>query len=293
MQAALWLAMLAPAALGSPLPRAPRWHELTAAFSYDEFVAIFRAHSPPVGRERAEREALFAANLDDILVHNAEDHGWKKGVNQFTDMSEEEFASRLASPAAIRAAAAAAPASAAASSPRPPLSGQALPASVDWRTKGVLTAVKDQGGCGSCWAFASTEMIESYAAMSVTPPSLTDLSPQQLVSCAPNLDECDGVGGCDGSVPELAFDYVKAVGMATEWSIPYTAHDGRSCHGNPGQPGCPCAYNASTSRMLKAVTLEGFVKLPQNDQTAVMSALATVGPLAVNVQANTWSSYVK
>ena len=94
-------------------------------------------------------------------------------------------------------------------------------------------------------------------------------------------------------MPELAFDYVKAVGMATEWSIPYTAHDGRSCHGNPGQPGCPCAYNASTSRMLKAVTLEGFVKLPQNDQTAVMSALATVGPLAVNVQANTWSSYVK
>ena len=104
-------------------------------------------------------------------------------------------------------------------------------------------------------------MIESYAAMSVTPPSLTDLSPQQLVSCAPNLDGCGGVGGCDGSVPELAFDYVKASGMATEWSIPYTAHDGRSCHGNPGQAGCPCAYNVSTSRMLKAVTLEGFVKL--------------------------------
>lgn len=69
-----------------------------------------------------------------------------------------------------------------------------------------------------------------------------------------------------------------------------TAHGG-GCAGNPGtDPSCPCGYNASTPKM-KTVTLEGYVKLPANDQTAVMAALHTIGPLAVNVQANTWSSY--
>eukprot|EP01052_Picozoa_sp_SAG31_P038601 SAG31_NODE_5190_length_2689_cov_4.300772_1_plen_192_part_00 len=78
--------------------------------------------------------------------------------------------------------------------------------------------------------------------------------------------------------------------MLLEWSIPYTAHDGEICHGNPGQPDCPCAYNQTTVSHMKAVTVSGYVKLPANDQTAVMAALVN-GPLAVNVQANTWSSY--
>jgi cathepsin L len=83
-------------------------------------------------------------------------------------------------------------------------------------------------------------MIETYASMSTTPYELTDLSPQQLVACAPNPDDCGGVGGCEGSVPELAFDYVRAHGLTTEWYIPYTAHGGGGCNGQPGQPGCPC-----------------------------------------------------
>ena len=186
---------------------------------------------------------------------------------------------------------------------------------MDWRKKGVLSAVKDQGGCGSCWAFASTEMVETYAAMSMSPPVVSDLSPQQLVACAANPNDCGGVGGCDGSVPELAFDYVKANGMTTEWYIPYTAHHG-GCGGQPGQPGCPClckfptlchppppachppltlavtlADNATTASYMKTVTLEGYTKLPANSQAATMAALANVGPLAVNVQANTWSAY--
>lgn len=283
-----------PAAMAAPHSSPPRWHELTVSYSYEQYRSHFRSgEATPPAEELAIRRARFARNLAEIMVHNTDStQTWKKGVNQFTDLSDEEFRATLAQPAALKAARA--QASSAATEPPDSIISvnvEALPESVDWRTKGVLTPVKDQGGCGSCWAFASTESIESYAAMSVTPPNLMDLSPQQLVSCAPNPEQCGGVGGCQGSVPELAFDYVKANGMASEWSIPYTAHGG-GCAGNPGSdPTCPCAYNSSAAARMKTVSLDGYVKLPANDQAAVMAALATIGPLAVNVQANTWSSY--
>jgi len=70
-----------------------------------------------------------------------------------------------------------------------------LPETFDWRDHyGVVTAVKNQANCGSCWAFATTAVIESHAAISSG--ILTDLSTQHLVSCALNTDKCGGTGGC-------------------------------------------------------------------------------------------------
>ena len=60
-----------------------------------------------------------------------------------------------------------------------------LPESVDWRDKGAVSDVKDQGSCGSCWAFCATEMIESYAAINTG--NLPTLSSQQVTSCTPNI----------------------------------------------------------------------------------------------------------
>lgn len=219
------LGLAAAVSLAAAAPQAgpPRWHELSEAYTYQHWLQHFRTSETLPNAELAVRRATFEANLAEILSHNADSsHSYKKGVNRFTDRSDEEFRATLAQPAALKAArqqassANAPPASVTSASP------DSFPATVDWRTKGVLTPVKDQGGCGSCWAFASTESIESYAAMSVSPPNLMDLSPQQLVECAPNPESCGGVGGCQGSVPELAFDYVKANGMASEWSIPCT-----------------------------------------------------------------------
>ena len=223
----------------APLTRPPRWHELTADYTHEAYRQHFPAKSTPM---TPERKAVFEFNVAETLAHNDQaQNTWKKGINEFTDMTSEEFSARLSSPAAI--------ASARASTREAGTQARKFiaPDSVDWRTKGVLTAVKDQGGCGSCWAFASTEMIETYAAMSTNPPELTDLSPQQLVACAPNPNDCGGVvrflptsymvlsrvtglhlfnirffmqGGCEGSVPELAFDYVKANGMTSEYIFP-------------------------------------------------------------------------
>merc|ERR1712232_271030 len=82
---------------------------------------------------------------------------------------------------------------------------QANPEAVDWHKEGVVTPVKNQGGCGSCWAFASTESVESaYVRATGT---LVELAPQAYVSCMKNPNGCGGTGGCEGAIAELAFNY--------------------------------------------------------------------------------------
>jgi cathepsin L len=82
-----------------------------------------------------------------------------------------------------------------------------FPASFDWAKKdNIVTAVKNQRSCGSCWAFASTEVIESAAA--IADKELKILAPQQLVDCTPNPKHCGGSGGCGGATAELAMGYL-------------------------------------------------------------------------------------
>jgi len=154
-----------------------------------------------------------------------------------------------------------------------------LPVAVDWRSKGVVSDVKDQGQCGSCWAFGTTATVESHVALATG--MLPVLSPQQLVSCAPNPLECGGNGGCAGSIPEVAYGYVQLYGMTTEWRFPYTSYSGTSAS--------TCQWNATAAPSVVQIT--GYQKLPPNDYAAVMEAVATIGPLAINVQADGWSDY--
>merc|ERR1711988_178575 len=151
-----------------------------------------------------------------------------------------------------------------------------LPESVDWRDKGAVSEVKDQG---SCWAFCTTEMIESYAAINTgNPPTL---SSQQVTSCTPNTLSCGGTGGCMGSIPQLGYTYLQLFGHVTEDDWPYTS-------GNGGVTG-ECAYDYNG--MPPAVGLTGYNTLTANDQDAVMTHLAEVGPLAVAVYASGWGGY--
>ena len=137
----------------------------------------------------------------------------------------------------------------------------------------MVSPVKNQGGCGSCWAFSATESIESNVALATG--KLPVLAPQELVDCVTNPKHCGGTGGCEGATQPLGFAYVKSHGMAASSTYPYTAHDGK------------CSYSKSD----EVAGIKSFVRLPTNNYTALMHAVATVGPIAISVDAEPWSFY--
>lgn len=110
------------------------------------------------------------------------------------------------------------------------------PTSVDWRTSGCETAVKDQGSCGSCWTFATTETTES--AYCLAGNALLTLSEQQLVDC------CTVYNGCEGGNYPKAWDYIADEGQMLEADYPYTATDGN------------CSYNSAKAKV-KIDTIDG------------------------------------
>merc|ERR1719277_1777630 len=129
------------------------------------------------------------------------------------------------------------------------------PESYDWRDArpNVVTAVKNQGSCGSCWAFASTAVMETVIALDTG--VLFDLSPQQLTSCTPNPNECGGSGGCSGATAQLAFNYTIQAGITSQWTYPYMS-------GLAGDSGT-CQPLVQNKAPVAGIT--GYVQLPQND----------------------------
>jgi len=158
----------------------------------------------------------------------------------------------------------------------------AAPASVDWSTQSVLTPVKNQGQCGSCWAYSATEGIESYLAMNSG--SLRELSEQQIISC----DKTDG--GCNGGDLPTAWDYVKnAGGIVAESAYPDTSS-------SAGETGSCKKHQLSD----KVASVSGFTwAVPEctggscknQDEDGLKAVLASKGPISVCVNAGSWDWY--
>jgi len=147
-----------------------------------------------------------------------------------------------------------------------------IPPYFNWATQeGVVTGVYDQGQCGSCWAFSTTENIESQWALAGHP--LTNLSMQQLVSC----DITDL--GCNGGNPPFAYRYIMAVGGLESYAdYPYTAHDGW-CHFNKSEV---------------VASISNFMRISDHshdNETAIMEFTYNNGPPSVCVDARTWQHY--
>ena len=142
--------------------------------------------------------------------------------------------------------------------------GYKVPDKVDWRKKGAVTEVKNQGNCGSCWAFAATGALEGQHFRKTG--QLVSLSEKNLLDC--NRDVNDG---CDGGYAEFAFKYVhENNGLDTEKSYPYLPKQD-ACHFNPANVGA---------------TAKGFVELNFGDEDQLAKAVASVGPVSVMIDAS-------
>ena len=142
------------------------------------------------------------------------------------------------------------------------VTGDPMVTDVDWRTKGAVTPVKNQGPCGSAWAFSATGALEGLGAISGK--GLDNLSEQQLIDCS----RSDGNAGCNGGTPDRAFEWDERHGPASEASYPYTARDGA----------CKIA-NAVLPPIFRVV------RIPQGDEQALAAAVAEQ-PVSVAVDAS-------
>ena len=146
--------------------------------------------------------------------------------------------------------------------------GFEAPTEVDWRTKGAVTEVRDQGKCGSCFAMAVAGSVESQHFRKTG--KLISLSVQQLVDCSQPFDDV-----CKGGALLFAFKYIQDKGIDTEKSYPYVS-------GKTGVMQKKCHFNKSTV----GSTITGMARVPKGDENALALAVAANGPTTIQVDAS-------
>jgi len=203
------------------------------------------------------RYTVFKQNMDKIYLANKQNHTYTLGMNAFGDMTVEEFRKTKLGYKNIKRdfiRSKNAPAKKRVHAP---------PASIDWTTKGAVTAIKDQGQCGSCWAFSTTGSVEG--AWQIAGNKLVSLSEQQLVDCSGSF----GNEGCNGGLMDYAFEYIIAnKGITTEQGYPYKGVDGT------------CKKNQKA-----AATIKGYQDVTSGDEDALLDAVA-LGPVSVAIEAD-------
>jgi cathepsin L len=254
------------------------WHAL-GSYTFDAYVKEFHKSYASIN-EYESRRGVFEARLAKIRAHNADPtKSWKEGVNHLTDRTEAELRQLRGYKAPAQAAL-----SRFSTAPVPEairnFDFSKAPSHVDWREKGVVTPVKDQGQCGSCWTFATAETIESHYALKTG--QLAVLSEQQILDCTPNPDQCGGTGGCAGGTAELAMRRIIDMGgLASEWTFPYRSYWGENFK----------TCNFSRTHTPPAAKISNYVKLPSNEHLPLLAAIVTQGPIAISVDASSWSAY--
>lgn len=259
----------------------PKWHELSS-YTFQSYLQDFNKSYNK--KEWSHRNKIFQTNLNKILKHNKSNATYttyyKMGVNQFTDLTQDEIHTGL-----FRAVRRDDDRMEKQQLPFEVTHVSTLPPEVDWRIEGVVTPVKDQGHCGSCWAFSTISTLESHIALQTG--YLFTFSPQELVSCTPNPDHCGGNGGCSGSTTEIGYEYVmNHGGIVLE---DYYGYDS----GRTGRDGvCGIQNKTSNSTIVGGIaSIKNYTVLPSNNYTVLMNTIAKYGPVSVSVAANTWIGY--
>mmetsp|Transcript_80865 Transcript_80865/g.187759 ORF Transcript_80865/g.187759 Transcript_80865/m.187759 type:complete len:417 (+) Transcript_80865:58-1308(+) len=271
--------------------------EYLQGYTFDDFIEehnrTYRKGTPAYD----EREALFEERRKLVIQFNSKPGlSWKMGLCEFMDYTRAERSRLLGyTGSGSRSVGYAEPAEAA------ELRGQALNIptsySVEEADSKLLTLIRNQGNCGSCWAEAATTVLEGQMARNKTlmrflaaarengakgVPPVPTLSSQMVVSCTPNERHCGGRGGCTGATAELAYDMIRARGglpFAVEWNY------------ESGYSG-----NTPTCRQglfqHPRIAISGFEVLASNRLAPLKEALvASGGPIVVSVDATNWFEY--
>lgn len=226
-------------------------HVATSFVSWTaKYNKVYRSPS-----EKIYRLAVFYKNYQLVKAHNESNATFTMELNHFADMTQEEFKTKMLGYRFENRQRN----YAVAQNPNP------APAAIDWRDKGIVNAIKNQGQCGSCWAFSAIQAVESGWAQAKG--SLPSLSEQNLVDCSGSY----GNHGCNGGLMDYAFKYIKDKGIATEQAYPYTARDGR------------CKSFTS------AASIKGYTDVQQNGQQVENASAEHV--LSIAVDAQRWSFY--
>nr|XP_045613782.1 digestive cysteine proteinase 1-like [Procambarus clarkii] len=200
--------------------------------------------------EENHRKSVFQRNLQYIVEFSKGNSTHKVAMNEFGDLTNEEFKKKMNGylPSSSREA-------------NTVFSSQTriLPSFVDWRTSGYVTPVKNQNPCGACWAFSATGSLEGQQFRKTG--QLVSLSEQQLVDCAGGVYQNQG---CYSGWMNNAFNYLKATGSDSAASYPYVAVQGT------------CKFSPNNI----AATVTGYVTITSQSESALMTAVATVGPIS-------------
>ncbi|KAK4798572.1 hypothetical protein SAY86_030898 [Trapa natans] len=211
--------------------------------------------------EKEARFEIFKDNLRFVDDHNSLNRTYRLGLNKFADLTNEEYRARFLGtrPEAKRRVMKAR----AASDRYAVRAGDRLPRAVDWRAKGAVNPVKDQGSCGSCWAFSTIGAVEGIN--QIVTGELISLSEQELVDCDRSYDM-----GCNGGLMDYAFQFIiENGGIDSEEDYPYKGIDGE-CD--------PSGVNA------KVVTIDGYEDVPPYNEMALKKAVAHQ-PVSVAIEA--------
>jgi len=249
--------------------------EIASDPDFPKFTAFIENHRAGAGYgsevETTGRFMIFKENLAKMERRNRACAGkCKHGVTKFMDLSRDEFRSKytglIPTTAEIKK--------------RVPQKSHGVnstlaAASIDWRTKGAVTPIKDQGQCGSCWAFSATEQLESQYFL--TYGTLKELSPQQITSCT------TACLGCNGGNPILAWDYVNSYGgQEPKADYPYLS-------GITQQTGT-CKNVKSEVTEDVGSTIGYMISDKASDESNMLAQIAE-SPMSITVDAESWQTY--